>query len=85
MAKDTHVTAPTRFVEANGVRYAYRCFSSGRPPRLGLSAFSVVRWQVESRNLMTEHVIVTDAGGTRTLRMNRRSQVRIPPATSIVH
>ncbi len=26
MATDTHVTAPTRFVEANGVRYAYRRF-----------------------------------------------------------
>ena len=26
MAADTHVTAPTRFVEANGVRYAYRRF-----------------------------------------------------------
>ena len=26
MATDTHVTAPTRFVEANGVRYAYRQF-----------------------------------------------------------
>src|SRR6202011_5005927 len=26
MAKDTHVTAPTRFVEANGSRYAYRRF-----------------------------------------------------------
>jgi pimeloyl-ACP methyl ester carboxylesterase len=28
MAKDTHVTAPTRFVEANGIRYAYRRFGS---------------------------------------------------------
>ena len=28
MAKDTHVTAPTRFVEANGSRYAYRRFGS---------------------------------------------------------
>jgi pimeloyl-ACP methyl ester carboxylesterase len=28
MAKDTHVTTPTRFVEANGVRYAYRRFGS---------------------------------------------------------
>jgi hypothetical protein len=24
IAKDTHVTAPTRFVEANGIHYAYR-------------------------------------------------------------
>ena len=33
MAKDTHVTAPTRFVEANGIRYAYRHFGaeSGTP------------------------------------------------------
>jgi hypothetical protein len=33
MAKDTHVTAPTRFVEANGIRYAYRRFGaeSGTP------------------------------------------------------
>jgi pimeloyl-ACP methyl ester carboxylesterase len=28
MAKDTHVTAPTRYVEANGIRYAYRRFGS---------------------------------------------------------
>ncbi len=25
---DTHLTAPTRFIEANGVRYAYRRFGS---------------------------------------------------------
>src|SRR5882762_9674286 len=33
MAKDTHVTAPTRFVEAGGIRYAYRRFgaSNGTP------------------------------------------------------
>ena len=33
MAKDTHVTAPTRFIEANGIRYAYRRFGaeSGTP------------------------------------------------------
>src|SRR6266481_4436682 len=28
MAKDTHVTAPTRLVEANGIRYAYRRFGA---------------------------------------------------------
>src|ERR1700726_4080488 len=28
MAKETHVTAPTRFVEANGSRYAYRRFGA---------------------------------------------------------
>jgi len=28
MAKDTHVTAPTRFLEANGIHYAYRRFGS---------------------------------------------------------
>jgi pimeloyl-ACP methyl ester carboxylesterase len=28
MTKATHVTAPTRFVEANGIRYAYRRFGS---------------------------------------------------------
>ena len=28
MAKDTHVTAPTRFVEAGGVGYAYRRFGA---------------------------------------------------------
>ena len=28
MRNDTHLTAPTRFVEANGVRYAYRRFGS---------------------------------------------------------
>src|SRR5260370_22279394 len=28
MAKDTHVTAPTRFVEARGIRYAYRRFGA---------------------------------------------------------
>ncbi len=26
MRNDTHLTAPTRFIEANGVRYAYRRF-----------------------------------------------------------
>jgi pimeloyl-ACP methyl ester carboxylesterase len=28
MAKDTHITAPTRFVEAGAIRYAYRRFGS---------------------------------------------------------
>jgi pimeloyl-ACP methyl ester carboxylesterase len=28
MAKDTHITAPTRFVEAGGLRYAYRRFGA---------------------------------------------------------
>jgi len=28
MAKDTHITVPTRFVEAGGIRYAYRRFGS---------------------------------------------------------
>src|SRR5258707_6464252 len=28
MAKDTQVTAPTRFVEAGGIRYAYRRFGA---------------------------------------------------------
>ena len=28
MTNDTHLTAPTRFIEANGVRYAYRHFGS---------------------------------------------------------
>jgi pimeloyl-ACP methyl ester carboxylesterase len=28
MAKDTHITAPTRFVEAGGIRYAYRRFGA---------------------------------------------------------
>src|ERR1700675_4122241 len=28
MAKDTHVTAPTRFVEAGAIRYAHRRFGS---------------------------------------------------------
>src|SRR2546425_2558819 len=27
-ATDAHMTAPTRFIEANGVRYAYRRFGS---------------------------------------------------------
>jgi pimeloyl-ACP methyl ester carboxylesterase len=33
MAKDSHITAPTRFVEAGGIRYAYRRFGaeSGTP------------------------------------------------------
>jgi pimeloyl-ACP methyl ester carboxylesterase len=29
MAKDTHVIAPTRFVEAGGIRYAHRRFGAG--------------------------------------------------------
>ena len=28
MAKDTHISAPTRFVEAGGIRYAFRRFGS---------------------------------------------------------
>src|ERR1700694_3756952 len=28
MTKDTHITAPTRFVEAGGIRYAYRRFGA---------------------------------------------------------
>ncbi|MEU7966715.1 alpha/beta hydrolase [Streptomyces sp. NPDC049097] len=33
MSPDTHVTAPTRYIEAEGTRYAYRCFGhdSGVP------------------------------------------------------
>jgi hypothetical protein len=34
MAKDTHVTAPTRFVEANGIRYA--CSGRRNPPINGV-------------------------------------------------
>src|SRR6202023_2603034 len=34
MANDTHVTAPTRFVEADGIRYAYRRFGSESGPSL---------------------------------------------------
>ncbi|MEE2057066.1 alpha/beta fold hydrolase [Rhodococcus artemisiae] len=29
MTTDTHITAPTRFVEADGIRYAYRRFGAG--------------------------------------------------------
>jgi hypothetical protein len=34
MSSHTHQTAPTRYVEANGVRFAYRRFgkTSGAPP-----------------------------------------------------
>src|SRR3979411_753620 len=31
MSSDTHQTAPTQFVEAAGVRFAYRRFGNGRP------------------------------------------------------
>jgi len=34
MTTDTHITAPTRFVEANGIRYAYRRFGSETDPRV---------------------------------------------------
>jgi pimeloyl-ACP methyl ester carboxylesterase len=40
MAKDTHLTAPTRFVEAKGIRYAYRRFGSeGGTPLVFLQHF----------------------------------------------
>ena len=36
----THVTAPTQFVEANGIRFAYRCFGIERGvPLLFMAAF----------------------------------------------
>lgn len=28
MSEDSHVTAPTRFAEAGGIRYAYRWFGA---------------------------------------------------------
>src|SRR3984893_13159571 len=34
MAKDTHITAPTRLVEAGGLRYAYRRFGAASVTRL---------------------------------------------------
>ena len=38
MAKDTHVTAPTRFIEANGIRYATG--ASARKAERRLSSFN---------------------------------------------
>jgi len=41
MSNDTHETAPTRFVEANGIRYAYRRFGeAGTVPLLLLEYFN---------------------------------------------
>src|SRR5258707_13210746 len=40
LRNDTHLTAPTRFIEANGVRYAYRRFGPEEgPPLVFLSHF----------------------------------------------
>jgi pimeloyl-ACP methyl ester carboxylesterase len=41
MPQDTHETAPTRFVEAGGIRFAYRRFGlSDSPPLLLLNYFA---------------------------------------------
>jgi hypothetical protein len=48
---DTHLTAPTRFVEVDGDRYAYRRWGnaeSGQPP-LFSSSTSVAEWTIGIR------------------------------------
>ena len=39
MSQETHETAPTRFVEANGIRFGYRRFGGGEglPTRQNLT------------------------------------------------
>ena len=49
MTQFTHDTAPTRYVEAGGTRFAYRRFgSSGRPPLLFFQHF-MAPWMTTTR------------------------------------
>lgn len=62
MKIDTHITAPTRFVEATGIRYAYRRFGreSGQGP-LGIlpsPAASRVLLSIESNTVDHGHLRV---------------------------
>ena len=49
---DTHLTAPTRFVEVKGDRFAYRRWGSGDPDSLRCSSFSisVAAWIIGTRS-----------------------------------
>ncbi len=68
MPRDTHETAPTRFVEANTIRFAYRRFGpSGGTPLLLLNYFAanMDNWDPQVTNgLAVEHdVILVDYPG----------------------
>ena len=44
VAKATHQTAPTQFVEANGIRFAYRRFGNPRGVPLVFSPHTPALW-----------------------------------------
>ena len=44
VAKATHQTAPTQFVEANGIRFAYRRFGNHRGVRSSSTSISAGLW-----------------------------------------
>lgn len=62
MARSTHETAPTRFIEANGIRYAYRRFGkAGTVPLLFLGYFNsnMDAWDPEVTNsLAADHELI---------------------------
>jgi pimeloyl-ACP methyl ester carboxylesterase len=68
MNNGTHETAPTQFVETNGIRYAYRRFGkSGTVPLLFLGYFNsnIDAWdpQVTNRLAADHEVILFDNAG----------------------
>jgi hypothetical protein len=44
MTADTHQTAPTQFVEANGIRFAYRRFGKAGDVPIVLNQTTLARW-----------------------------------------
>jgi hypothetical protein len=51
MFNHTHETAPTQFVQANGIRFAYRRFgrAGGAPRRSSSTSTSPARWTIGTR------------------------------------
>jgi hypothetical protein len=68
MAKDTHVTAPTRFVEAGGIRYAYRRFGSESGTALVLPSASHGDFNLFQSASHLRHLRALSLGGRFTQR-----------------
>src|SRR5580704_10566687 len=62
MAKDTHVTAPTRFVEAGGIRYAYRRFGAETGTPLVFQRGSVMILGLSISTFTSVHVALSLIG-----------------------
>jgi hypothetical protein len=49
MTQHNHQTAPTQFVEANGIRFAYRRFGNPAARRSSSTSISAGRWIIGIR------------------------------------